>query len=150
VGPGDDDLPEPDYADASSSERRQVTRDFAWVGGAALAAILVAFGFAVWPSLTVQSSTLVLGVGGAFCVVAMRRPLTPGSERRRWQQWAPWLCLALATALWELALLLLGNNNSWPPLSLLAAPIDTLGLGRFSLALLWLAGGVWLVRRLGR
>lgn len=115
-----------------------------------LAGVAVALLFASWPSLTVGSSALVVLVGGAMVAVAMRRPLVEPSARLPVVRWLPWLLLGLGFALWELALLLLGNNDSWPPLSLLADPIDRLGPGRFSLALLWLVAGGWLVRRLRR
>jgi hypothetical protein len=147
LGPGPDDFLDPGYVGAEPEVQRAVGRQLVGVGLAVFGAIFAALGFAVWPSLGFQASTLVILVGGGVTVAAMRRPLPPESARRRWQQWLPWLCLGLAVALWELALLLLGNNDSWPPLSLLAAPIDTLGVGRFSLALLWLAAGAWLIRR---
>jgi hypothetical protein len=111
---------------------------------------LVAELLASWPSLTVGSSTVVIVVGGAMVVVGLRRPVVDASARVPVRRWLPWLLLGLGFALWELALLLLGNNDSWPPLSLLAAPVDTLGAGRFSLAVLWLVAGGWLVRRLRR
>ena len=82
-----------------------------------------------------------------MATVAVRRPLVEPTARVPVRRWLPWLLLGLGFALWELALLLLGNNDAWPPLSLLADPVDTLGPGRFSLTLLWLAAGAWLVRR---
>jgi hypothetical protein len=117
------------------------------LGGAAVAVSLL---LATWSSLTVGAYVVVGGVGAALVAVAMSRPLVPASARLPVRRWLPWLLLALALALWELALLLLGNNDSWPPLSLLADPIDRVGAGRFSLALLWVAAGWWLVRRLRR
>ena len=147
MGPGNEDYFEPDYAGGEPQSRHDSIRPVVGAAFGVLGAVIVALGFAVWPSLGFQSSTLVLLVGGGITVMAMRRPLPPESERRQWKQWLPWLSVGLAVALWELALLLLGNNDSWPPLSLLAAPVDTLGLGRFTLALGWLAAGAWLIRR---
>jgi hypothetical protein len=147
---GNDDLFDPSYAAPDPVRRPSLTRDLTISGLVVFASILIAIGFSIWPSLGVQSSALVLLAGGTVTITALRRPLVGESERRRPAQWLPWLVLAIAFALWELALLLLGNNDSWPPLSLLAAPIDTLGVGRFTLALLWLAGGAWLVRRTRR
>jgi hypothetical protein len=115
-----------------------------------LGALVVSGLFATWPSLTVGSSALVIGVGGGVSFVTLRRPTVGVSAQVRARRWLPWLLLGLALALWELALLLLGNNDSWPPLSMLAGPIDTLGAGRFSLALAWLAGGAWLAHRCRR
>ena len=111
------------------------------------AAFEVAHLIASWPSLTAGSSTVVLVVGAAICLAALREPVLERELRVRPRQWLPWLGVGLAVALWELALLLLGNDASWPPLSRLADPVDRLGAGRFWLTLLWLATGAWLVRR---
>jgi hypothetical protein len=137
------------------TQGREVGRTWAlrptWRGAVlAVAALTACLMLAGWPSRTPGSTVVVLVVGGCTFVAAMRRPLVEASARLRTGQWLPWLVVGLALALWELALLLLGNNNSWPPLSLLAAPIDTLGAGRFCLALGWLVSGFWLVRRCRR
>jgi hypothetical protein len=143
------DVVEPDAVRAeprAHASLRPTVRGVALVAGAVVVGLLLA----TWPSLTVGAYVVVGGVGAGMVAVAMRRPLVEPSARLPVRRWLPWLLLALALSLWELALLLLGNNDAWPPLSLLADPIDRLGAGRFSLALLWLAAGGWLVRRLRR
>ncbi len=136
----------------SQAERRTAAAARPTLAGTllALGAVATCLLLATWPSLTLRSSALVILVGGGLTVVAVRRPLVEESARVGVRQWLPWLLLGLSLALWELALLLLGNNDDWPPLSRLADPIDALGPGRFSLALLWIAAGAWLVRRCRR
>ncbi len=109
-----------------------------------------------WPPLTSGTSAVVIVAGGLVVVAGLRAvPRVPGAglpaaglphPRVTRRQWLPWLVLGVAFCLWELALLLLGNNDAWPPLSRLADPLDQLGLGRFTLALVWLLLGWWLLR----
>jgi len=121
-------------------------RTASWAGIGLLAAGLLAR----WPALTVGSSAVIAVVGGAVTVAGLRRPGPPRSIRLSPGQWLPWLAVGLALALWELALLLLGNNDAWPPLSRLAGPVTQAPVGRLVLTLVWLACGGWLLRQCGR
>lgn len=114
----------------------------------AVAAAAFALIAAPIPSLTWPATAVTLGVGTVVLfLVASGRPVrtVPGDVTGR--RFLPWLVIAAAFALLELAALFTGSGPDFPTVSALLGPVFTDTGPRVVGYFCWLCTGYWLLKR---
>jgi hypothetical protein len=123
-----------------------------WVAAfAALAGLILSLA----PRHSDLDLVVVAAVGIGVLVLAWApAPATPDHPRRAYaRSMAWWSALAVAFCLWEAVAYILSvtvSEADFPTVSVLLDPFLEWGIGRAAFTLLWLAGGLWLLRVWGR
>lgn len=138
---------------AGTPRRRPRTRVLVWAG----AIVAVVLGFAPRHGLIAGATLIVVGIAAVVIAWPPAEGRLPGE---RWPKAlrslaASWAVIWVIGCLWELAQFILGGvalggRSAHPALSDLLDPLGTPGIGQLAFALVWVAGGVFLVARGGR
>lgn len=117
------------------------------VAGAILAAVILSFA----PRHSELDLVVVSAVGVGVLVLAWTpAPATPEHPPRAYSRAAVWWSvLAVGLCVWEAIAFVLSQYVSepdFPTVSVLLDPLLEWQIGRSAFALLWLAGGLWLLR----
>ncbi|MEI8080899.1 MAG: hypothetical protein WCI74_03545 [Actinomycetes bacterium] len=98
-----------------------------------------------------RGSLLVVSAAVAVVLIAgMRAPRAHPTRDVRLADALPWIALFVVGCLWEAAMALLGNNDTWPTLSVITDQWLDQAQYRFVAAAAWYGAAVWLIRRVSR